>query len=83
VAAIIPIADDQPNVPAHWSVTFAIDDADATAAKATELGGTVIVPPFDAPWSTPTYTIRITVIGDPQGATFSASKFRPENGSGV
>jgi uncharacterized protein len=31
--------------------------------------------PFDAPWSTPTYTIRITVIADPQGATFSASKF--------
>jgi len=21
----------------------------------------VIVPPFDAPWSTPTYTIRVTV----------------------
>jgi hypothetical protein len=35
----------------HWSVIFATDDTDATAAKATELGGTVIVPPFDAPWS--------------------------------
>jgi uncharacterized protein len=58
-------------------VTFATDDADAIAAKATELGGQVIVPPFDAPWSTPTYTIRITVIADPQGATFSASKFVP------
>ena len=60
-------------------MTFASADADATAAKATELGGRVIVAPFDAPWSTPTYTIRITVIGDPQGATFSASKFVPEN----
>jgi len=79
VASIIPIADDQPDTPAHWSVTFAVDDADAAAAKATELGGKVIVPPFDAPWSTPTYTIRITVIGDPQGARFSASKFVPEN----
>jgi len=79
VASIIPIADDQPDTPAHWSVTFAVDDADATAKKATELGGKVIVPPFDAPWSTSTYTIRITVIGDPQGATFSASKFVPEN----
>jgi uncharacterized protein len=75
VGSIIPIADDQPDTPAHWSVTFASADADATAAKATELGGRVIVPPFDAPWSTPTYTIRITVIADPQGATFSASKF--------
>ena len=56
-------------------MTFATDDADATAAKATELGGKVIVPPFDAPLSTSTYMIRVTVIGDPQGATFSASKF--------
>jgi hypothetical protein len=73
VASINPIPDDQPDTPPHWSVTFAIDDADATAAKATELGGKVIVPPFDAPWS------RLTVIGDPQGATFIASKFAPEN----
>jgi hypothetical protein len=35
----------------------------------------VIVAPFDAPWSTPTYTIRMTVMADPQGATFSASRF--------
>jgi predicted enzyme related to lactoylglutathione lyase len=61
VGSIIPIADDQPGMPPHWSVTFATADADATAAKATELGGRVIVPPFDAPWSTDTYTIRITV----------------------
>jgi hypothetical protein len=38
----------------------------------------VIVPPFDAPWSTPAYTIRITVLADPQGATFSASRFVPK-----
>jgi hypothetical protein len=35
----------------------------------------VIAPPSDAPWSTPTYRIRIAVLADPQGATFSASKF--------
>jgi hypothetical protein len=75
VASIIPIADEQPDTPAHWSVTFATDNADATAKKATELGGTVIVSPFDAPWSTSTYTIRIAVIDDPQGATFIASEF--------
>jgi uncharacterized protein len=73
VATINPIGDDQSDTPAHWSVTFAVDDADATAAKATELGGKVIVPPFDAPW------VRMTVIGDPQGAAFIASKFVPEN----
>jgi predicted enzyme related to lactoylglutathione lyase len=73
VASINPIAGDQPDVPAHWNVTFAVDDADATAAKASELGGEVLVPPFDAPW------VRMTVIADPQGATFIASKFAPEN----
>jgi len=73
VATVNPIADDQPDTPAHWSVTFAVDDADATAAKAAELGATVIAPPFDAPW------VRMTVIGDPQGATFIASKFVPDN----
>ncbi len=73
VASINPIPDNEPDTPAHWSVTFATDDAEATAAKATELGGKVIAPPFDAPW------VRMTVIGDPQGATLIASKFVPEN----
>jgi predicted enzyme related to lactoylglutathione lyase len=73
VASLNPIPDDQPDTPAHWSVTFGVDDADAIADKATELGGKVIVPPFDAPW------VRMTVISDPQGATFIASKFVPEN----
>ena len=69
VASISPIADDEP---AHWGVIFAVDDADAIAARAAELGGRVIGPPFDAPW------VRMTVIADPQGATFTASKFVPE-----
>jgi predicted enzyme related to lactoylglutathione lyase len=73
VASAILIADDQPDVPAHWAVTFGVDDADAIAARAAELGGTVIVPPFDAPW------VRMTIVRDPQGATFTASKFVPEN----
>lgn len=80
VASIHPIPDDQPDTPPHWSVIFAANDADATAAKATKLGGKVIVPPFDAPW------VRMTIIADPQGAMFIASKFVPENkdlGSGA
>ena len=73
VASINPIGDDQTDTPPHWSVTFGVDDADATAAKATELGGTVVVPPLDVPWS------RLTVIRDPQGATLIASQFVLEN----
>ena len=73
VASINPIPDDQPDTPAHWSVTFAVDDADAAADKASELGGKVVAPPFDAPW------VRMTILTDPQGATFIASKYVPEN----
>jgi uncharacterized protein len=73
VATVNPIQGDQPEVPAHWSVTFAVENADTTAERAAELGGRVIVAPFDAPW------VRMTVIADPQGATFTASKFVPEN----
>jgi len=72
VAALTPIPADQPDTPAHWGVTFAVADADATAERAIELGGTVLVAPFDMPW------VRMTVIRDPQGATFTASKFVPE-----
>jgi predicted enzyme related to lactoylglutathione lyase len=77
VASVSPIPRDQPDVPEHWGVTFAVDDADAIAARAAELGGRVVVPPFDAPW------VRMTVISDPQGATFTASKFVPENKDGA
>jgi len=73
VASIVSIPDNQPDTPAHWGVTFAVDDADAIATAAAELGGRVLVPPLDAPW------VRLTVIADPQGATFTASKFVIEN----
>lgn len=72
VAGINSIADE-PETPPHWGVTFAVDDADAIAARASELGGTVLAGPLDAPW------VRTAVIRDPQGATFTASKFVPEN----
>jgi uncharacterized protein len=73
VAALNPIAADDSETPAHWSVTFGVDDADATAAKARELGAEIVAGPLDAPWT------RMAVIKDPQGALFVASQFVPEN----
>ena len=73
VASINPLRGDQPDVRPHWNVTFGTDDADATAEAAARLGGTVVVAPLDVPWS------RMTVIADPQGATFIASQFVLEN----
>ena len=52
-------------VPNHWNVWFATADADATAARATELGGTVIVAPMDMPVG------RMCVIRDPQGGVIN------------
>jgi uncharacterized protein len=73
VAALKPIPEGQADPPAHWDVTFAVNDADAAARKATELGAKVLAGPFDAPWA------RTTVIEDPQGATFITNQFVAEN----
>jgi hypothetical protein len=73
VAAINQISAGDTDTPAYWSVTFGTDDADATAERAAGLGGEVVAPPFDVPFA------RMTVVRDPQGATFTASQFVPEN----
>jgi len=52
-------------VPNHWHVYFSVADADASAAKIQELGGSVMVAPFDTPIG------KMAVVTDPQGAVFS------------
>jgi predicted enzyme related to lactoylglutathione lyase len=56
-------------VPNYWDVYFAVDDADATATKATEEGGQIMVEPFDIP-----PVGRSAVLKDPLGAVFSVLK---------
>jgi predicted enzyme related to lactoylglutathione lyase len=59
-----------PEIPPHWMQYFWVADCDATVKKATELGGTVKVPPMDIP------TVgRFAVLVDPQGAHFSVIAF--------
>jgi predicted enzyme related to lactoylglutathione lyase len=53
--------------PARWSVDFWATGADDVAARAPELGGSVVVAPFD---SIPT---RQAVVADPFGAVFSVT----------
>jgi len=65
-------APQMPGVPNHWHVYFEVADADAAAAKAAELGGGIVVEPFDTPVG------RIAVISDPQGAVFSIMKSAPQ-----
>ena len=73
VASYAPIAADGPDAEPHWMVTFSVDDTDAAAERSVELGGRVVVAPFDAPW------VRTAVLADPQGATFNVTRFVPEN----
>ncbi len=61
-------------VPAHWAVYFLVDDADASAARVTELGGSVSMPPMDIEPG------RFAVVADPQEATFK--HHAAEGGSG-
>lgn len=54
------------DVPAHWLVYFAVEDADATVAEAKERGGEVPAGPFDI-----AEVGRIAVVEDPWGAVFA------------
>ena len=63
-----PITD---STPPRWDVTFSVDDTDAIVDRARTLGASVITPPFDVPYS------RMAVLRDPQGATFTVSRFTP------
>jgi predicted enzyme related to lactoylglutathione lyase len=62
-----------PDVPNHWHVYFAVEDADATATKAAAQGGQVAVDPFDIP-----SVGRSAVLADPQGAVFSVLTPAPQ-----
>ena len=54
-----------PNAPPSWTTYFATDDADATAARIGEAGGSVVVEPMDVgPMG------RMAVARDPQGNQF-------------
>lgn len=61
------VADDSAHLApgaSYWKVYFWTEDADATAAKVTELGGRVLRPPADTPWG------RLVEVADPLGNVF-------------
>jgi predicted enzyme related to lactoylglutathione lyase len=65
VACMIDSGDHSPD---SWNVDFWVDDADAATKRAAELGGAVIVPPYDTP------IFRQAVIADREGALFTISQ---------
>jgi predicted enzyme related to lactoylglutathione lyase len=67
IAGMMPMVGEEwpADLPPHWMVYFAVDDADATATRSAELGGVISVPPNDIPQG------RFAVLNDPQGAVFT------------
>jgi uncharacterized protein len=59
----------QDDGPPRWHVTFSVDDTDASAATAAELGAEVVVEPYDAG------PVRVAMLKDPQGAVFTISRY--------
>jgi len=54
-----------PDVPAHWSTYFLVEDTDAAVATVSKAGGSVTREPRDSPYG------RMAVVTDDQGAAFS------------
>ncbi|MEU8675133.1 VOC family protein [Streptomyces sp. NPDC048560] len=65
VAALTPLHRPGGS-PAAWTVSFSTRDADATAAKVTSAGGTLLTGPTDV-----FEQGRFAVVSDPEGAVFS------------
>jgi uncharacterized protein len=70
IAGLMALPDD--SLQPHWQPYVAVDDPDATTAKANELGGSTLMEPMDVP-----EVGRIAVLRDPQGATFGIIKPEP------
>lgn len=58
-------------IPAHWLVYFAVEDADEAVARIAALGGKLHRDPFDTPYG------RTLVAADPAGAHFALIQVRP------
>ena len=66
VGGIMSTPPGAEGTPPHWGVYVTVDDVDATAGKAEELGAKTIVPPTDIP-----EVGRFYMFQDPQGAVLS------------
>ena len=72
IAGLMQLQDA--SIPPHWQPYVAVEDVDATVAKAGELGAATLAEPMDVP-----EVGRIAILRDAQGATFGI--LRPQPGS--
>jgi uncharacterized protein len=64
LAGIFDASGQGPDGRFGWMFYIWVDDADATAARVTQLGGSVLEQPVDTPYG------RLATVADPQGAVF-------------
>ena len=67
IGGIMSIPKEASGTPPMWSTYVTVDDVDATARSAVQLGGKLHMPPRDIP-----NVGRFCVIQDPQGAVICA-----------
>jgi uncharacterized protein len=65
-------------IPPHWELYIAVDNVDATVAKAKPLGANILVPPFDV-----FDAGRMAVVQDPTGAVFCPWQANKNAGIGI
>jgi uncharacterized protein len=66
------------SMPPHWNCYVTVEDADASAARAAELGATSLAEPFDV-----FDAGRMAVFADPQGAALSVWQAKDNIGAGL
>ena len=71
IGGIMAMPSEAKGMPPSWGAYVTVDDVDAVAESAVELGGKVLVPPKDIPG-----VGRFCVLQDPQGAVISAITYK-------
>ncbi|MEO7368135.1 MAG: VOC family protein [Gemmatimonadaceae bacterium] len=72
IAGAMKIGPEMGPMPSNWGTYFTVDDADAAAKTAEELGAQIFVPPTDIPGIG-----RFSAMASPQGVMFSVVKYLP------
>ncbi|MSQ35658.1 MAG: VOC family protein [Dehalococcoidia bacterium] len=71
VAGVMTMTTEMGDVPPYWGIYIEVADTDACAARARQLGATVLQPPTDI------VPGRFAMLQDPQGAVFGVIKSNP------
>jgi predicted enzyme related to lactoylglutathione lyase len=70
VGGMMALTPEMGEAPPNWLTYIAVEDCDATVAKAESIGGKVCAPPMDIP-----NMGRFSVLADPTGAVFAVFQF--------